>query len=134
VSTHEYYIKNREKWRTVYYKRIKAKLATQPEYLARKRESNKLYMRRTYALRSERRHENRRMCIELLGGKCKMCGWTGHPTGFEFDHVIPSTKTYKIALLMPCKDLTKLLAEIAKCQLLCGTCHNIKTALNEEWK
>lgn len=62
--------------------------------------------------------------IEMLGGKCMRCGATDD---LEFDHIDPSTKVFAV-----CAGLSKawsaLVAEAAKCQLLCKACHVVKGA------
>lgn len=68
-----------------------------------------------------------------MGGKCSQCGWSGHHAGLEFDHIDPAQKAYEISRLLANKDTTRLYAEAAKCQLLCGTCHNIKTYMASEF-
>jgi hypothetical protein len=71
-----------------------------------------------------RKHRRRARLVEMLGGCCVRCGTT---EALEFDHVDPSTKRFAI-----CSDLSRawseLLAEVAKCQLLCRPCHVAKGA------
>lgn len=55
---------------------------------------------------------------------CMDCGYNAHHAGLEFDHV-GDDKEYNIAqLIMRPK---KLWEEVAKCDVVCGTCHNIRT-------
>ena len=61
----------------------------------------------------------REILIEKLGGKCVECGCT---EALEFDHIDPSTKSFNIAAGYT-KPKEVLLAEVAKCQLLCNKCH-----------
>jgi hypothetical protein len=61
----------------------------------------------------------REILIERLGGKCVECGRT---ETLEFDHIDPSTKSFNIASGYS-KPKEVLLAEVAKCQLLCNKCH-----------
>lgn len=58
-----------------------------------------------------------------MGGKCCKCGSTDL---MEIDHVDPATKLFCVTsgLLY---SLDRLLAEVAKCQLLCRECHKKKT-------
>ena len=79
------------------------------------------YMRAYRRRRSEERLHRMR---ELLGGRCVVCGAT---EALEFDHVVLGTKTFQPS--MRCWDYSwrRLLAELAKCQLLCGPCHRAKT-------
>ena len=59
----------------------------------------------------------------LLGGKCVVCGATEQ---LEIDHIDPATKEFELT-----KSNTysrkKVMEELAKCQLLCKTCHLEKT-------
>ena len=65
----------------------------------------------------------REILIEKMGGKCVECGCT---ETLEFDHIDPSTKSFNIAAGYT-KPKETLLAEVAKCQLLCNKCHIEKT-------
>jgi hypothetical protein len=66
----------------------------------------------------------RNRLIEMLGGGCVRCGAA---EDLEFDHIDPSTKVFGV-----CAGLDKawavLVAEAAKCQLLCRPCHVAKGA------
>lgn len=68
--------------------------------------------------------QRRPMLIALLGGKCIKCGTIKE---LQFDHIDPNSKSYEIIELKTAK-LDRLLQEIAKCQLLCKSCHKIKSA------
>ena len=66
--------------------------------------------------------------IQYLGGKCIDCGSTEK---LEFDHVDPSTMSFRIAGNIGRNDLD-LMKEIKKCQLLCKKCHVLKTRLERQ--
>lgn len=76
-----------------------------------------------------RRAERRLFAIEYLGGACVDCGYMDNTDGFQFDHLprfgIP-TKTDRDLLRTGTPEKRK--AELDKCELLCGTCHAIRTA------
>lgn len=59
---------------------------------------------------------------------CKDCGYNAHHAGLEFDHVDPRNgdKSLTVAGLMG-KSIKRIQEEIAKCEVVCGTCHNIRT-------
>jgi len=57
---------------------------------------------------------------------CTECGYNDHPYALEFDHIDPLQKHMAISD-MYCYSWPRVKAELAKCQLLCGNCHNIKT-------
>jgi len=59
--------------------------------------------------------------IESLGGKCAQCGAT---EDLEFDHVDPALKWKHRIWSYSWKRINE---ELAKCQLLCATCHEAKT-------
>jgi hypothetical protein len=72
----------------------------------------------------------REILIEKLGGKCTECGCT---ETLEFDHIDPSTKSFNIAAGYT-KPKEVLLAEVAKCQLLCNKCHIEKTKKDSKFR
>tara|TARA_R100000742_G_C4246344_1_gene65233 strand:- start:83 stop:778 length:696 start_codon:yes stop_codon:yes gene_type:complete len=75
--------------------------------------------------RTEWRHNRRKLCIEKLGGKCVQCGATER---LQFDHIIPSEKSFNICYSY---NLEKVFEELDKCQLLCPKCHLEKT--KDDW-
>lgn len=83
-------------------------------------EERKLYLRKWQKAKRDKRRE---FLQNLLGGKCVRCGIDN---GLQFDHIDPSTRNFVIGnhLSYP---MALLLAEVAKCQLLCQTCHTLKT-------
>jgi 5-methylcytosine-specific restriction endonuclease McrA len=70
-----------------------------------------------------RYHRRRADAIEKLGGKCVQCGSTSE---LEFDHIDPTTKSFVLGTKMAGVSEEKLQSEIAKCQLLCKSCHEAK--------
>ena len=65
----------------------------------------------------------RQKAIEMLGGCCVNCRSQDR---LEFDHIDPATKAIDLARLWSHK-WEKIHIELAKCQLLCFTCHKEKT-------
>jgi len=62
---------------------------------------------------------------------CAVCGYNAEPEGLDIDHLHDKkfniggeTKTNK----------KRIIEEIKKCQILCGTCHHIKTRSPEKYK
>jgi hypothetical protein len=74
-----------------------------------------------------RYYKIRRSWIVLLGTKCIVCAATDD---LQIDHKIPSTKSFSISMLWGLPK-EQLLIELAKCQLLCRTCHKKKTATEQ---
>lgn len=73
---------------------------------------------------ARRRAQLRTALLTLLGGACARCGGTEK---LQFDHIDPKTKLFTIASGLD-KPLPALLAEVAKCQLLCELHHREKSA------
>lgn len=76
---------------------------------------------------------------ELRKVPCKDCGGTYLPHQMDFDHRDPATKSFGLtwsrAMLAP-RD--RLLAEIAKCDIVCANCHALRTyalqAARKAWR
>ena len=68
--------------------------------------------------------------IEYLGGKCVGCGEC-NPDLLQFDHIDRSKKEFNISKKCDLV-LEKIIPELDKCQLLCNTCHAIKTRSNQD--
>ncbi len=60
---------------------------------------------------------------ELLGGCCQRCGYHEFFAALHFHHVDPSTKTQTLAAVMATGDDAAVMAELDKCALMCGNCH-----------
>jgi hypothetical protein len=59
---------------------------------------------------------------------CKDCGYHEHHAGLEFDHLVPRLGDRRRAIsTMMGRSLKKIQEEIAKCDVVCGTCHGIRT-------
>lgn len=65
----------------------------------------------------------RAKAVEALGGSCVKCGGDDR---LEFDHIDPTLKSYSVSRLWS-RSWTAIWSEVAKCQLLCFTCHKSKT-------
>jgi len=82
----------------------------------------KYHLKRYYLLKND--------IIHMLGGKCILCGAISN---LAFDHKNPNIKSFNITSMLT-YSLTKLKKEINKCQLLCSSCHNIKTLKEQNKK
>lgn len=93
-----------------------------------------LYRRQTSAARDKRRAVARRLVAELLlAGRCTDCG-LADPLVLEFDHVGP--KRAEVGLLVrEGYRLSKIVEEIANCELVCANCHRRRTGLRaRSWR
>jgi 5-methylcytosine-specific restriction endonuclease McrA len=63
--------------------------------------------------------------VNLLGGKCIICGYDKCLSSLTFHHKNPSEKSFAISRAL-CKKRSKeeLIEEVKKCVLLCSNCHN----------
>lgn len=62
---------------------------------------------------------------------CSVCGYNAHPAALDFNHV-RGEKLFNVS-----RDTktawSKVLEEIAKCDVLCSNCHRIHTYENRHW-
>lgn len=72
---------------------------------------------------TKRRRVLKLKAVELMGGKCKLCGYDKHPGVLEFHHVDPSQKSFGIGEDGCSRSWAKIQAELKKCVLLCANCH-----------
>lgn len=77
-----------------------------------------------------RRYRQKQRAVDLLGGQCVSCGWSGNLAGFEFHHVDGKTKEVGIGNVAN-KKWSLIRRELKKCVLLCATCHRIQHSNNE---
>lgn len=73
---------------------------------------------------TERYRSRMAFAHKQLGGKCARCG---SADDLELDHIDPSTKEFVIAKKAAGVSEVRFLRELAKCQLLCKTCHELKS-------
>lgn len=68
------------------------------------------------------------MLRELRQVPCADCGGRFEPHQMDFDHRDPATKSFNLmtgrAMLM---STPRLLAEVAKCDVVCANCHRLRT-------
>ena len=85
--------------------------------------SNEYY--RVYML--NRYHTRRAQIIDMLGGQCARCGSRDE---LEIDHIDAKQKGFSIGSRLSSAPMSEILAEVAKCQLLCKECHKKKSVLD----
>lgn len=74
--------------------------------------------RKTYDLTREKLDT----LIDERGGACEVCGYNKCRAALHWHHIDPLAKEFSISGNRG-KNLEKLRAETAKCQLLCANCH-----------
>jgi hypothetical protein len=90
------------------------------------------YHRRT---RQRRLAQKRRYHEELLEwhralkrAACSDCGGRFHHAAMEWDHRVPETKSDDVSSMVgKTHSKRQILAEIAKCDLVCANCHAVRT-------
>jgi hypothetical protein len=69
------------------------------------------------------RLENRKLFRELKATlSCGRCG-ESHPATLDFHHRDPSTKSLEVSIMVWNRTWKRVLAEIAKCDVICANCH-----------
>lgn len=77
---------------------------------------------------SERRRQVKRVLVAEAGGRCRMCGFNGHPAALHFHHLDPATKEFHLGHQGQSRAITRMRAEAEKCVLLCANCHALVEA------
>jgi hypothetical protein len=66
--------------------------------------------------------------LSLKAGKpCADCGGIFHPVAMQWDHLPGSDKVGDLGTLWRRHNKDLILAEIAKCELVCANCHAVRT-------
>jgi hypothetical protein len=72
--------------------------------------------------------KNRALVLAAKAKPCTDCGGRWHPLVMEFDHLPGAKKVANLGDLRVRKcGRDTILAEIAKCEVVCPTCHRIRT-------
>lgn len=110
-------VKSRKEYLHDYYVKNKAKIRIKNDIWYAKNKEQSVQTTK------ERRLRNKLKAIEYLGGVCKHCQQEYHHSVYEFHHVVPEEKEFKISILLQ-HSFESLKQELDKCILLCGNCHN----------
>ena len=78
------------------------------------------------AWRARKAAANQARSDALKGGPCVDCGGRFPPECMDWDHRPGEVKTAEVGALRS-GSLERMLAEIAKCDLVCANCHRIRT-------
>lgn len=73
-----------------------------------------------------RKAERLAMICELKAQPCVDCGGTFPCVAMDFDHRDPLMKLFTVSQGLM-RSLESLLAEVAKCDLVCANCHRVRT-------
>lgn len=114
-----------DKKRQLTLDKTKVKESRQKYYLA-----NKEKMSASSIVSVERRLERKRAIVSLAkDNPCMDCGEKYHPYAMDFDHRESSEKRANVSALLTnrCATDSDVLAEIAKCDLVCSNCHRLRT-------
>lgn len=78
------------------------------------------------ALKQRRARSN---LVREFGGMCRLCGYNECEMALQFDHIVPIRSSYRNG------QLVEVRAHPERFQLLCATCHEIKTINDREsWR
>jgi hypothetical protein len=78
----------------------------------------------TYHAQTIRGFKRKIYFVNLLGGKCEICGYNKNLSVFNFHHKNPNEKKFRLDMRsMSNKSFESLETEIKKCSLLCSNCH-----------
>ena len=88
-------------------------------------EQRRAYQHAKYARAKE-------IVLEIKSNPCTDCGGRFPPYVMHFDHRDPSQKRLSVSALTGAGHVRTLLAEIAKCDLVCANCHAIRTHRQRE--
>ncbi len=94
-------------------KRMPRKLIDKRYY---KKNKNKIFEKKM-----TRRKILKKELVNLLGGKCKICGYNKSAVALDFHHI--KEKDICMTTLLKNNSKKKLLKEAKKCVLLCANCH-----------
>lgn len=115
------------------------KLREDPEFVAQERAQQKMSRTNpeTRPARLKKDRERRAKCryffnlLKIERG-CYDCGGMFPPEALDFDHLPGKEKCFNIAKFLANKPCEEVLDEISKCQVVCATCHRIRTATRKK--
>jgi hypothetical protein len=68
--------------------------------------------------------ERKLLLVEMLGGKCGICGYKKNLAALSFHHVEAEHKHHKLDMRhLSNRTWDAVLEEVSKCILLCANCH-----------
>lgn len=70
--------------------------------------------------------------IKVRNG-CTDCGWAGWPRGLDWDHVRGQKIAGVAGLIANGRPWVEVLAEMAKCEVVCANCHRLRTLKRRQY-
>lgn len=77
--------------------------------------------------RLQRWREHAALLSELRNVPCADCGERFEPCAMDFDHRDATTKRHTVARMVGRSSTAAILAEVAKCDIVCANCHRLRT-------
>lgn len=81
----------------------------------------------TAASQARRRKTLRAIIQDAKARPCVDCGVQYPPYVMDFDHRDPSGKSASVGEMVGRTSLARMVAEIAKCDVVCANCHRVRT-------
>jgi hypothetical protein len=98
------------------------------EWMRTKRAADPEFKARQLALVRARKAARRQLLATIkLERGCIDCGYRSESRFLQFDHRDPSAKSFTISNQLM-KPLEIVMAEVAKCDVRCASCHEIRSA------
>jgi hypothetical protein len=78
-------------------------------------------------IKLKRWKEHAALLERLRAVSCADCGGRFDPCQMDFDHRDPSSKRYTVSRMVGKATTDAILEEVAKCDIVCGNCHRLRT-------
>lgn len=85
------------------------------------------------ATRSPRRERHKELVRAAKDRPCTDCGGSFPYYVMDFDHLDPSEKVDQVGVMLG-YSTKRILAEIAKCEVVCANCHRVRTHLRNQYE
>ncbi len=76
--------------------------------------------------------DHARLLDRLKGVPCDDCGGEYPAWAMDFDHRDPSNKRYTVSRMVGRAGVARIMAEVAKCDIVCANCHRARTYARRE--
>lgn len=88
--------------------------------------------RRRPDIKARRKEESRAITARIAAIKtergCVDCGYNDHAEALDFDHLPGTEKLHTVSQMKVRRRWETIVAEIAKCEVVCANCHRVRTA------